>query len=46
MYLVLMSRKSNTSTNIKQSKRRTKTPVKDATQTEYNPQSYADKFKG
>ena len=29
-----------------QSKRHSKTPVKDATQTEYNPQSYADKFKG
>ena len=31
---------------LKQSKRQSKSPLKDASQTEYNPQSYADKFKG
>ena len=28
------------------SKRQSKSPLKDASQTEYNPQSYADEFKG
>ena len=33
-------------TRLKQSKRQSKSPLKDASQTKYNPQSYADKSRG